>query len=129
MLHKEEGFTLVELLVGIILIGIVAGLTSSMFSTIHRTQRQTNYTEVATRAAQREMESLRNNNYNSLDAGQTINFTNQLPPVLKNASGIVTVSEPNSELKRVDISVKYSDGSTPREVRLSSLVGILGITQ
>lgn len=120
---------LVELLVSLVVIGIVVGGVTVLFTSIQSTQRRTNNLEAATRAAQRQMESLRNNNYTNLTAGQTINFTAELPSSLANKSGTVAVSEPSPDLKRVDVSVVYYEGTTAREVKLSSLVGILGITQ
>jgi prepilin-type N-terminal cleavage/methylation domain-containing protein len=129
MLNRENGFTLVELVISIAVIGIVVGSVVSLFGTIQSTQRKSGYMETATRSAQREMESLRNNNYNNLTVGQTINFTSDLPTNLKNKSGTVAVSEPSPGLKRVDVSVVYYEGSTRQEVKLSSLIGILGITQ
>jgi prepilin-type N-terminal cleavage/methylation domain-containing protein len=129
MKQKETGFTLVELLVSITLIGIVVTAVTTLFTSIQSVQRRTAYMETATREAQRQMESLRNNNYNNLTAGQTIDFTDELPEVLQNPSGTVTVSEPDPGLKRVDIQVVYYEGEQQQQVELSSLVGILGITQ
>lgn len=127
--NKSDGFTLVELIVSITVIGIVTVSVVGLFLTVQSTQRRTVYLEGATRAAQREMESLRNNNYNNLVAGQTIDFTSQLPTSLKQGKGTVLVSEPNAGLKRIDITVEYYEGNNRLEVKLSSLVGILGITQ
>lgn len=120
---------MVEVTVSLFVIGIVVGVVTSLFMSIQATQQRTAYMESATRAAQREMESLRNNNYNNLNAGQNVDFTNQLPPNLKRPNGTVAVSEPTAGLKRVDITVKYYDGSKEQSVKLSSLVGILGIKQ
>jgi prepilin-type N-terminal cleavage/methylation domain-containing protein len=127
--NKEDGFTLVEIIVSIVVIGIVVTTVTGLMLLIQSTQRRTSYMETATRSAQLQMESLRNNNYNNLVVGENVDFTNQLPTSLKNKSGTVIVSEPYTGLKRVDISVVYSEGSTQQEVKLSSLVGILGITQ
>lgn len=129
MSRKESGFTLVELIVSITIIGIVITSVVSLFLIVQSTQRRTVYLESATRAAQRQVESLRNNNYNNLVAGQTINFTSQLPANLKQSSGTVLVSEPSPGLKRVDVTVEYYEGTSRQEVKLSSLIGILGITQ
>jgi prepilin-type N-terminal cleavage/methylation domain-containing protein len=129
MNQKETGFTLVELLVSITLIGVVITAVTTLFTSIQSVQRRTAYMETATREAQRQMESLRNNNYNNLTAGQTIDFTDDLPSTLQNPSGTVTVSEPDPGLKRVDIQVIYYEGEQQQQVNLSSLVGILGITQ
>lgn len=129
MSQKESGFTLVELVISIAVIAVVTTTVVSLVLTIQGTQRRTIAMETATRAAQREMESLRNNNYSSLTTGQTIDFTNQLPSNLRSPQGVVTVSEPTNGLKRVDVSVFYNEGTTRKEIKLSSLVGILGITQ
>lgn len=129
MNRNDSGFTLVELLVSITLIGIVVTAVTTLFTSIQSVQRRTAYMETATREAQRQMESLRNNNYNNLTAGQTIDFSNDLPDTLQNPSGTVTVSEPDPGLKRVDIQVVYYEGDQQQQVNLSSLVGILGITQ
>lgn len=129
MNKDNSGFTLVEMVAAIAIIGIVITSVVSLFGSIQSTQRKTAYMESATRAAQREMESLRNNNFNNLTAGQSIDFTSQLPSTLKNKNGTVTVSEPYTGLKRVDVTVTYNEGSTQKNVSISSLVGILGITQ
>ncbi len=130
MLHKEAGFSLTELLVAIVVIGVVFTSISIMFIDIQRTQRQTGYLESATRAAQREVEVLRNDNYNQLTPGVDINFTSDLPDnLVAPRSGIVVVSEPTSGLRRVDVTVSYYDDSKQRTVKLSSLIGVLGITQ
>ncbi len=126
---SSEGFTLVELLVTIIVIGVVFTGLSSIFISIQRAQISTSYLESATRAAQKEIESLRNSNYNSLTAGQNINFTSTLPDNLPAGStGSVNISEPTPGLKRVDVTVTYTYGKT-RTVTLSSLIGVIGIVQ
>ncbi len=130
MKQNNSGFTLVELLVTMLVLGVIATGLSSLFISIQRTQVQTNHLESATRAGQREIESLRNDNYNNLTAGQTINFSSSLPTSLPQGStGIVQVSEPTSGLKRVDVTVTYTYNGSVRDVKLSSLIGVIGITQ
>ena len=130
MKEDNDGFTIVELIVAIIVLGIVVASLSSLFLGIQRTQTQANYKENATRAAQREIESLRNNNYNSLAVGTDISFTNELSPKLPAGStGNVVVTEPSAGLKRVDVTVTYPDKNLQHKVVLSSLIGVIGITQ
>lgn len=129
MIQKQSGFTIIELVVSIAILGVVITSVVTLFSVVQSTQRRTVHLENATRSAQRQMESLRNNNYNNLVAGDTIDFTTQLPVSLQNRSGTVLVSEPSPGIKRLDISVVFFEGPTRQEVKLSSLVGILGITQ
>jgi prepilin-type N-terminal cleavage/methylation domain-containing protein len=130
MIHKNDGFTLVELLVTILVIGVVFIGLSNIFISIQRAQVQTSHLESATRAAQRQIESLRNSNYNNLTAGQNIDFTNQLPANLPAGStGMVAVTEPSTGIKRVDVTVTYTYGGETRNVSLSSLIGVIGIVQ
>jgi type II secretory pathway pseudopilin PulG len=110
--------------------GIVLTAVVTLFANIQQAQTHTRYLETATYAAQAEIESLRNLNYNNLTPGQTINFTNDLPNTLPpGTTGTVTVSEPTPGLRRVDVSVTYAYKAKTRTVKLSSLIGVLGITQ
>lgn len=128
--QQSAGFTLVELLVTIIVIGIVFTGLSSIFISIQRAQINTSYLESATRAAQKEIESLRNNNYNNLTNGSNINFTSTLPANLPAGStGSVNISEPTPGLKRVDATVSYTYGGDTHDVTLSSMIGVIGIAQ
>lgn len=128
--NSSRGFTLVELLVTILVIGVIFVGLSNIFVSIQRTQVQTSYLDNATRAAQRQVESLRNSNYNNLVAGQTINFTSSLPDTLPTGStGTVLITEPTPGLKRVDVTVSYTYGGDTRDVSLSSLIGVIGIVQ
>ncbi len=124
-----HGFTLPELLVTIVVIGIVFMGLSSIFISIQRMQVKTAYLESATRSAQREIESLRNINYNNLTAGQNIDFSDQLVDLPTGSTGNVTVTEPSQGLKRVDVTVTYSYEGQAKNVNLSSLIGVIGIAQ
>ena len=127
---KEAGFTIVELLVALAVIGITVGSLSSMFISIRNVQQQTVYADSATRAAQREIETLRNDNYASLTPGQTIDFTSQLTSGLPpGSSGSVQVSQPATDLRRVDVTVTYKSDGKQHNTTLSSLIGVIGITQ
>lgn len=128
--NNQLGFTLVELMITILVLGIVMTSVVTLFVNIQQAQTHTRYLETATYAAQAEIESLRTINYNNLTPGQTIDFTDSLPDSLPpGATGIVTVSEPTTGLRRVDVAVSYSYKGKPRTVNLSSLIGVLGITQ
>lgn len=130
MIRETAGFTIVELLVTIAIIGITTASLTSLFISIQNVQRQTVYADMATRAAQREIETLRNDNYASLTPGQTIDFTDQLPSNLPHgSSGSVQVSQPEADLRRVDVTVNYTANNNQRKVVLSSLIGVIGITQ
>jgi len=130
MIRREDGFTIPEIIVTIMLIGLATTAVYTMFNTVQVIQKKSAYLESATRAAQQEVESLRNNNYNSLTPGSTIDFTSSLPLDLpSNKTGTVAVTEPIDGLKRVDVTVTYTYGQQTKSVVLSSLIGIIGISQ
>lgn len=130
MKTKENGFTIVELLVTIVVTGLIVAAVMTLFITIERTQYKIQMLETATRAGEQQIEALRNNSYSSLTPGSTINFTSNLPDTLPSPrSGTVAISEPTPGIRRVDVTVTYRDGNKPKSVKLSSLIGQLGIGQ
>lgn len=128
-MNKDGGFTLVEIMVTILMVGIATAGLSSIFISIRNVQLQTAMYDTATRAAQRQIESLRNDSYVSLASGSTINFTSSLPTSLPQATGVVAVSTPAADLRRVDVTVTYKAQGVTRTVVESSLIGQIGITQ
>ena len=127
---NTKGFTLVELMATIVVISFMVLGIANLYYSSQTAERKSNYLDQATRAAQREIEILRSNRYNSLAAGETINFTSDLPASLpKNSSGSVLVSEPLAGLKRVDVTVSYTDGGKQQKVVLSSLIGEIGLSK
>lgn len=128
-MKKDGGFTLVEILVTIFLLGIATAAITSIFISIRNIQLQSAYYDTAHRAAAREIESLRNDSYASLTAGQTINFTSSLPSSLPKATGTAVISSPTESLRRVDATVTYKSQGKTKTYTLSSLIGEIGITQ
>lgn len=127
---RSGGFTLIELLVTIVITGFVIASISSLIISIDATQRSNELLETATRAGEQQIELLRNNSYNTLIPGEDIIFTDQLPDrLLAPRSGVVVVSEPITGVRRVDVTVTYRDGDRSRDVKLSSLIGQIGIGQ
>ncbi len=128
--QKEEGFSLVELVVAIAVIGLLVVGVTSLFITIESTQRKTRLLETATRAGEKKIEELRNNHYNTLETDSVITFTDELPDTLPAPrTATVAVSEPTPGIKRVDVNIAYKDGRVDKEVALSSLIGVIGIGQ
>lgn len=119
---------MVELVVTIVIIGLIILAVSSLFITIGVSQRNSLYLESATRAAEQEIESLRNNNYSLLVAGETLTFTDDLPDSLPSPrTGTVVIDEPTPGIKRVDVTITYWEGTKNKSVQLSSLIGQIGI--
>ncbi len=130
MRKSESGFTLIELIVtsalsGLLIIGIV-----NLYIAIEEAQRRSYHLEIATRAGESQIESLRNLQYGSLEPETTLDFTSDLPAQLPSPrSGTVAISEPEDDLRRVDVTITYKDGSNTKTVKQSSLIGVVGIGQ
>ncbi|HXH26382.1 MAG TPA: hypothetical protein VNG90_00640 [Candidatus Acidoferrum sp.] len=91
---------------------------------------QSQHLDIAVRAARTEIEDLRNSGYDALTPGSTINFTASLPSQLPlGKAGTATVSEPASGLRRIDVTITYTDYGKAQNVTLSSDIGIIGIRQ
>lgn len=126
--RQQTGFTLVELMIATVAFGVVALGLTSLFLSLQDVQRRAAYLETATRSAEQEVESLRNNNYGELAAGSNLSFS--VPTSLPAPrSGNVSISEPNNGIKRIDVTVTYTDHGSTKTVKLSSLIGIIGISQ
>ncbi|MGH7237885.1 MAG: type IV pilus modification PilV family protein [Candidatus Saccharimonadales bacterium] len=125
---NQSGFTLVELMVTIIVLGIAIVGISGLYYGMQVAEVQSQHLDLATRAARTEIEDLRNNGYGTLTPGTNIDFTASLPTALpRDKNGSVAVSQPLADLRRVDVSVTYSDYGKPQTVELSSDIGVIGI--
>jgi prepilin-type N-terminal cleavage/methylation domain-containing protein len=126
----SNGFTLIELMATIVVISFVVLSIASLYYSSQTAERRSNYLDQATRAAQREVEILRSNRYSSLTVGQAVTFTDDLPTSLpKNRTGTVAVTEPLAGLKRVDVTVSYTDAGKSQQVVLTSLIGEIGLSK
>lgn len=128
--RNEAGFTLIELIVTITVMGLLVAGIVNLYIAIETSQRKSYHLELATRAGERQIEALRNAQYGSLEPGEDIDFTSTLPEDLPAPrTGIVEVTEPESGIRRVDVTISYKDGSGTKTVKQSSLIGIIGIGQ
>jgi prepilin-type N-terminal cleavage/methylation domain-containing protein len=126
----ESGFTLIELVVTMVVLGIIITSLSGMYYIMQSIAVQGQHLDIATRAARTEIEDLRNSGYNSLIPGSNIDFTASLPTTLpKNATGTVVISQPLSGLIKVDVTISYTDFGSQHNVELSSDIGVIGIGQ
>lgn len=128
--RKEAGFTLVELVAAMSVMGLLVIGIVNLYITIENAQRKSYHLEIATRASEKQIESLRNAQYGSLEPGVDLSFTDDLPDELPDPkSGVVVVSEPEEGLRQVDVTITYKDGSGTKTVKQSSMIGVIGISQ
>jgi prepilin-type N-terminal cleavage/methylation domain-containing protein len=130
MKKRDDGFTIPELLVVMVIVGVLVIGIAAVFMSAQQTQARALLLDTATRAGQLQIESLRNYNYTNLVPGEDIVFTDELPDTLPNdRSGVVRVTEPEPGLKRIDVEITYTTQGRQERVALSSMIGILGIAQ
>jgi prepilin-type N-terminal cleavage/methylation domain-containing protein len=130
MSNKQAGFTLVELIVALTVVGIIVVGITNLFITVEGTQRRTAHLETASRAGEQKLESLRNVHYNNLTTGSTITFTSELPASIPTPrTATVAITEPTTGLKRLDLTITYREGKKDKTVLISSEIGVIGIGQ
>jgi prepilin-type N-terminal cleavage/methylation domain-containing protein len=125
---SQLGFTLIELVVAMTVIGIMILSISDLFISISKSQRQTAVIEAATRAGTEKIESLRNSSYIALTPGSIIDFTSELPDTIPTPrSALITVTEPVADLRKLDLVITVPHATTTREIRLTTVLGEIGI--
>lgn len=130
MRRSESGFTLVELIAAISLMGLMVIGIVNLYISVETAQRKSYHLEAATRAGEKKIESLRNSQYGSLEPDTTLDFSDELPAELPAPrTGTVAISEPEEGIRRVDVTITYKDGGGTKTVKQSSLIGIIGIGQ
>lgn len=126
----QAGFTLVELMVTVIVMGIVILSIGNLYYDMQVAEVKSQHTDLAVRAARTKIEKLRNTGYESLTPGTSLDFTSELPAALPpTKQGTVAISQPLPDLRRVDVTVTYTDYNSPQTVTLSSDIGIIGLGQ
>lgn len=130
MQKDTEGFSLIELIVAMAIFGLMAIGVINLFVGIDTLQRRAQRIEIATRAAEAQIESLRNSHYNSLESGETIDFSDELPQSLPAPrTGEAVISEPIPGIKQIEVTVEYAQQPRDYSVTLTGLIGTIGIAQ
>ncbi|HWB39463.1 MAG TPA: prepilin-type N-terminal cleavage/methylation domain-containing protein [Candidatus Saccharimonadales bacterium] len=125
---NEAGFTIIEVIVALVTVSLFVVGIGNLFAQITNTQHDSELLSSATRAGQSEIESLRNSDYTALTAGTNIDFSSSLPSDLPdNSTGIVVVTQPSTDIRRVDVTITYPISHGTHKVELTSLIGIIGI--
>lgn len=130
MKKLESGFTVVELLIAIGLFGLVAPSIVLGVLTLNQVNDRAADLTLANSLAENKLEGLRSAGYNSLSVGSTTDFTSDLPATFTEPrSASYAITEPTTGLRRIDITIQYTDHSISRTLHYSSLMSELGVSQ
>jgi prepilin-type N-terminal cleavage/methylation domain-containing protein len=125
----EQGFTIIELLITIAVVGILVPTLAGFINTLNRFNDRARDLTLVNSLAENKVESLRSIGYSGITAGTTA-FDSELPATLGSPrSAIYTVTTPNTGIKQVDLSISYNDHGTTQTVNYRTFVGELGVGQ
>ncbi len=130
--HGEGGFTLIELVLTAVILSVTFLSIYSLFDTLRIVNRRADNLTVATQVAQQQLELYRNIPYNALATGTTdiASALAPYPSLGPGRTGSVVVSQTDARgLKRIDISVDYTDRALTKRVRVSTQVALNGMNR
>lgn len=130
-MHKQDqnGFTLVELLVSIILAGIIIGSLAEVTNTYLHVSQSGRFLNLANSFAEGKIEALRNGGYNNLSTGTT-SLTSALPSQLPpNSTASMDVTTPYTGIKKVYLTINYRDQGKIQTYNYVTYIGELGVGQ
>lgn len=128
----EHGFSLIELIVALAVLGIVVLSLFELFAQIRQINRSANNFTTATQLAQQSIELYRNTPYANINLGTKDLAASLTPyPALKSPrTATATVSQIDiNGLKQVDVQITYQDRSGPKQIQLSTIVALKGINR
>jgi prepilin-type N-terminal cleavage/methylation domain-containing protein len=119
-MSKARGFSLVEVLVGLLILTIVITTTIVMFTDRQRHLRQANETILVYQALSNEAEIWRRIDFAQLDNQQPVfqSDTSILQP-LAPFNAAVKIDTPRADIKNVTFTVRWNNGQ--RQARLAIL--------
>lgn len=128
-LDKQNGFTLVELIITATFVAAASAAIVGIFITIEHLNRESRNLTIATQIAQQKLETYRNANYNSIAVTPPADdFSGMLPANFGTPkSALVTVTETTPGLKKVDIAISYTENKVPKKVQISTYIAQRGI--
>jgi prepilin-type N-terminal cleavage/methylation domain-containing protein len=116
--RQDSGFTLVEIIVGLTVLGILMLGFLSVFPLGTRTMQKSEMLSCATGLAQDELERLKTlpTTHADLAAGNHAHPANPLQGVYT-LTWTVADNAPMTDMKTVDVAINYTDSGTPRTVQ------------
>lgn len=125
----ENGFTIIELLVAIAVVGILVPTLAGFVNTLNRLNDRARDMSIINSLAENKIEGLRSVGFGGLPNGAT-DFTSELPVTIGSPrSANYTVTSPNTGIKQVDLAVSYNDHGSTKTVNYRTYIGELGVGQ
>ncbi len=140
-LSKKAGFTLLEVCIGIMILGYAMIIMARLFGSVTVSAKASEFETLASNFARAKMEDLKNRDYDSLPDGAwtpdawavdvsqalaqkgILTFTRQVKiSYMKSVSGALTVSATDEGLKKVEVKVAWNERGKVREIDYTSLV-------
>ena len=140
-LSDESGFTILELVIAMVFVGIVIVSLTDIFSGIRQINRAANNYTIAVEVAQQYMETFRNTPYANIPTGTTDITTAALtayPSLLapRSATTIVTFVDTSGTtqafdtgIKAVETDVSYKDRTGTRQVQFKTQIAEFGLNR
>jgi type II secretory pathway pseudopilin PulG len=125
----SSGFTIVELVIGIVLIGIFTATVAMLQSNTSRLAERGRDVTSLNSFAEDKIEALRSKGYLSISTG-TQNISSELPSELNSPkSATLSVSSIPDAIKKVDLSITYNEQGTNRTYSYTTYIGEIGVGQ
>lgn len=130
VIHSDSnGFTIVELIAGIVIIGLFVGAVTTLITNNARLAQRSRALASTNSYAENKIEALRSAGYLGMANGTT-SLTSELPAELKTPrSGTLTISSATPSIKRAVLSITYNEQGTNRTYSYTSYIGELGVGQ
>ena len=126
---NTHGFTIVEMLLGIALFGILMPAMVVMLNSITMINENSKDLAIANIFAENKIEELRSIGFNSIPVS-TVNLTGLLPTTLgRYRTGSYTVTTPVAGQKSIALTITIENRGRTKTLNYTSIIGELGVGQ
>lgn len=130
-LNQQSGFTLVELVITATFVAAAVTAIVGLFIAVNSLSRQSRNLSTVTALVEQRIETYRNKPFAAIATGSPAEtFTNALPAEIKGPrTAVVNVTQPQTDLMRIDVVVTYYEGKKQKRVEMTTLIARSGINR